>query len=333
MLSIKCALVASFALSCIVVAQSTSPGRGASQFMRFDGTVSGFTTYPPGPNCVTDNMGPYNKSYLYVGVNPSWDPNPFFFELYHLATETVSNIGGWTNNDIYNLDFASSAYSCWNSDGNPCRYLDSSYHYVPEILLDLKKSTVKKTKVGDADGYSVVGDEKSYIRNETRRAAVNRVDIASGCSQLFFSWNDQLAAWNESISWTYQISFSNFTGTAAIKTTIAGNTLDLTFQGVRNATYSSSVPNIELITENDSSPGFRYSNDSTIYFRNVSGSWQASPFPPRNQSSTTGTTRLPTSTTGSRSINQPSSTGFSGDSRPLQGILPFFLALGGFIAL
>ncbi|KAF2730393.1 hypothetical protein EJ04DRAFT_47361 [Polyplosphaeria fusca] len=165
----------------------TSEDANGSQYLAFNGTISTSVTYPNTNgvvNCAgTASYGPYNSSYLYVGANPPWDPNPFFFELYHLSSEDAGLIG-FTDDRVYNLDFSSSTYGCWDDDGTPCGLLAFDYHWVPEILLNLSLATIKQVKIGEENGYEISGDETSYIKNDTERASINTVDIYSWCYDL-----------------------------------------------------------------------------------------------------------------------------------------------------
>jgi hypothetical protein len=170
-----------------------SEDENGSQFLIFNGSVSASVTYPSDIQdvCEARTLGPYLKSYLYVGLNPSWDTNPFFFELFHRASDSTGTLlGGLTEDLVYNLDFASSAYACWRNSGKPCSWYETQWHYQPEILLDLTKANVKTVTTGSGEeGYEITGDETSYIKNETERATVNGVDVADGCySQKGFSW-------------------------------------------------------------------------------------------------------------------------------------------------
>lgn len=319
-----------------------SNDENGSQYLAFNGTVSASVTYPSEFDsiCKSTTLGPYVNSYLYVGVNPPWDPNPFFFELYHLASEsTIPRIGGLTEDAVYNLDFASSAYACWSDAGLPCGFIETQWHYEPEILMNLKSDggvKVKKTKVGEEDGYEVNGDEKTYLKNETQMATVNGVDVVSGCFKAGVSWRNWI--WNETTSWTYTITFSNSSATASIKSTVGGSTMELTYSGDRIT--NTSYPNIELVMTDDSKPQFRYSNDSEIHFKNSTRGWLVSPneFPSDSSSTSSTSTRTASSTggalaTGSRtgSAGGPNNTGAAvrvGVSRAIEPLL----LLGEFVA-
>ena len=124
-----------------------NPQQG-SQYIKFSGEVTGTVSWatdtaPAGrTGCAPDgqphNMGHYTRSHLYVGVNPPWDPNPFFFELYHFASDCEASFC-FTRDSIYNLDFASAAYQCYNPvDKKPCGLITFNPLYQKETYLDLK---------------------------------------------------------------------------------------------------------------------------------------------------------------------------------------------------
>jgi hypothetical protein len=139
------------------------------------------------------NLGPYKLSSLYIGVNPPWDSNPFFFELYHLASES-SGFPDWTNDSIYNLDFTTAAYICMKN-GEMCEFLTyHPYYFVVAEMVNLKDANVARVSEGMGVGYSVTGDEKTWVSNGTIK---NSVDVAmplnytweAGCMyELHYEW-------------------------------------------------------------------------------------------------------------------------------------------------
>lgn len=138
---------------------------------------------------------------------------------------------------------------------------------------------------------------------------------------------------NETLSWSYSITFSNNTGAASLKTMIGDNTMELIFAGERIANITESlVPEIELVMDDETKPGFRYSNDSQIYFRNTTNGWRASPNEIIETSSTstniaTSTATLARSTT----TTQPSSTGAAERLTASNGMIPALLMAGGIL--
>ncbi|KAF2012517.1 hypothetical protein BU24DRAFT_494510 [Aaosphaeria arxii CBS 175.79] len=318
---------------------TSSIEENGSQYLGFNGTISAKTTYPSSGSC-DETFGPFAKSYFYVGLNPPWDSNPFFFELYHLASEGSGGPVTFTKDDVYNLDFGSSGYVCY-SEGKPCGYFETVWYYQSEILLDLTKAAVKKTKVGNEDGYEISGDQKTYLKNETERQSLNRVDVDSECGQ--FNWNYDFSIWNETSTWSYTFSFSNTTATGSIKTTLGENSMEITYTGER-MTNATEHPNIELVSTDDSKPQFRFSNDSDIHFKNSThGEWlvSAEEFPAESSSSSRAGFAAPTSTTrrggatgtGTAGVTSPTGTGAAEVLKASSGIIAPLLMLGGFFAL
>lgn len=190
----------------LCIAQRAEFTDAGGLFIFYNGTISGQVTYSPPGNltCGPKSLGSYSKAYFYAGVYPPWDKNPFFFELFHKRSEDMdSRPGGDTEleppadedtrrrkrqfvsltyDDIFNLWFASAdGYNCFE-DGKPC---GSVYHpdyayFVGVDLLNLTAGTSKRVKVGSETGYTVTGDEKTWISNDT---AWNTVDIATSCVQ------------------------------------------------------------------------------------------------------------------------------------------------------
>lgn len=338
-----------------------------AQYLAYNGTVSATVSYDPalGEGCIPETFGPYVNSYVYVGVNAPWDTNPFFFELYHLATEDIGYLG-FTDDLVYNLAFSSSVFACWTKIGNhPCSFWEWStdVRWKPEIVLNLNKTTTKKTELDGEEGYVVTGNETSFNKNTTERATINGVDVASGCyvdldtgitwrgwiwyvftpgsynsyeTQL---WREDLIRKtfadtmnrNDTAAYTYSISFTNSSATASIKTQVGQNTMELTYKGDRIT--NSSWPNLKLVTTDDSKPQFRYNNDSEIHFQKdyIYGWWDAS----ANEFPSSTSTGLPTSTSSrggsfTGSTITPSSTGVADIVHTPGAFLSFFLALGGF---
>jgi len=181
-----------------VAAQSALVPQG-SQYILYSGSISGSTSWtstavPEGDNTCsasgTDSVGPYAATDLYVGVNPPWDPNPFFFELWHLASDCDSSFC-WTKDKIYNLDFASAAYECISKEtGQPCEFITLGYYYQQEIYLDLKsKSTIQRQQIGGETGYTVSGESSSWVGNDS----ANGVDVLSECNWPTSSGYDELS--------------------------------------------------------------------------------------------------------------------------------------------
>ena len=100
-------------LQLVAASSYTTEKEAGAQYLAFNGTISATVSYPTetdSKSCSQKALGPFVQSYLYVGVNPPWDSNPFFFELYHLTSGL--NSGLFTSDSIYNLDFTTAAYAC-----------------------------------------------------------------------------------------------------------------------------------------------------------------------------------------------------------------------------
>jgi len=176
-------------LQLVAASPYATEDEAGAQYLAFDGTISATVSYPTETNnkyCSQQALGPFVQSYLYVGVNPPWDSNPFFFELYHLNSDL--NSGLFTNDSIYNLDFTTAAYACWADDGTHCGFIEYDYHFVAEELLNLNMSKVEKVKVGQEDGYNVSGDQTSWVNSTTERSATNGVNLLSWCYDANVDW-------------------------------------------------------------------------------------------------------------------------------------------------
>src|SRR6266536_1188231 len=157
-----------------------------TQYIFSNGTISGTVNYPSSCSPTSKSYGPYSRAYLYVGVNPPWDSNPFYFELYHLASEGDGYFV-FTKDYIYNLDFASAIYACYTSTGSECSFLTFDPQFRVEEKLDLTKAIVSAGQVSGEAGYTVTGDSQSYSGKSTD-GSNNSVDVASGCISLGLSW-------------------------------------------------------------------------------------------------------------------------------------------------
>ena len=147
------------------------------------------------------------NSYLFVGIYPQWDKNPFFFELEHDGNESGGPFGrgksksrdlhpvlrrqfSYTLDDIYNLDFGSAGPVC-EENGDLCRGYFYSYGAGLFDLeyLDLSKASVQRATVGNSSGYQVQGNQTSWIANGTADPWFN----VRGCDhfeepEFFFYW-------------------------------------------------------------------------------------------------------------------------------------------------
>jgi len=172
---------------CTAQIYSTQTWAG-TQYIFFNGIITGTANYPSPCSPLSASYGPYPLAYLYVGVNPPWDSNPFYFELYHLASEGDGYIV-FTQDFVYNLDFASAIYACYSSTGSECEFLTFNPQFRVEEKLDLTKATVSAGQVGGEAGYTVAGNSQSYVGKSTDGYS-NSVDVDSGCFPLDVSWEN-----------------------------------------------------------------------------------------------------------------------------------------------
>lgn len=174
-------------------AQWTESSEAAGQYIFYTGTVSGSVSYGLESDCSHVELKPHTKTYLYVGKYPPWDPNPFFLELYHLRSEGHDGRPNGTNeippgeskrkflvqtdDSIFNLDFTTSAYACFK-DGHGCGIIEFGASYAGVDLIDLRAAKTQQVSVGTELGYTVTGDQHSWVGNDTIK---NEVDVATSC--------------------------------------------------------------------------------------------------------------------------------------------------------
>lgn len=116
----------------------------------------------------------------------------------------------------------------------------------------------------------------------------------------------------------------------------------LSFTGDRITNFTANYAQIELDTSDLLMPHFRYINDSSIYFKDFSGTWEAAATPSPTASSTsvsqTGTATTAPLFTKTISAGQPIKTGGSGvgmvrESQRGASIGVLFGGLLGFLAM
>jgi len=79
--------------------------------------------------------------------------NPFFFEIYQSGYPAA----------VYGLDIFTAAYICYNGD-NVCDDFELEYFYfVAEKKLNLRQATVNRASIAGEPGYTVTGDNKTYV--------------------------------------------------------------------------------------------------------------------------------------------------------------------------
>jgi hypothetical protein len=156
-----------------------------AQYILYSGNISASVSYSSqfsSSSCASLTTPSYSNTHLYIGKNPPWDPNPFFFELYHSASDGRI----FTSDQIFNLDFSSSAYECFK-DGKPCGFVAVDFDLKLQQYLDLTKAQVAKTTVNGEAGFSVNGDPTSWV---TSNATGNGVDVVSNCLAAKVDWED-----------------------------------------------------------------------------------------------------------------------------------------------
>ncbi|KAF8060246.1 hypothetical protein FPV67DRAFT_1453361 [Lyophyllum atratum] len=252
-----------------------------TQYIFYNGTISGRFVHPPGQSSCPDyHLGPHALTSLFVGVNPPWDANPFFFDLYHISsTESIL----YTYDSIYNLEFTTAAYVC-RKYGQPCGDVEfMPFYFLPVEMVNLKDAKVERVTVGAETGYRVRGDEKTWVGNGTvnddlevtiplmlqSRMSVRAAYIIRGNALLR----------NSSIPFTYDMTFSNTTASATFFLNAPYGALTLQFSGDRAdiRPHKSPFPAIGLDTSDPSKPSFTYSNGTAFSFVNdpYDGRWYA----------------------------------------------------------
>lgn len=316
-----------------------------AQYISFIGNISGSVTYSPQYSCPARDLGSYARTYLYVGLNPPWDSNPFFFGLYHLASDTSGF--GFTKDAIYNLDFSSAAYECYNGD-KPCASFIPYPTYVPQVYLDLTgkgngTSNITKVRLGDEDGYAIWG-----ANNWIGSSGGDSVNVRAGCDEAdvsltSFTWSvnhsfpsnsDYIR--NSSAPISYNLTMTNSISSLSLRTNILRSselraTMELNFSGSTNFTQNAAI---QLDTTDPSVPKFRWTNGSQIYFSNHSGTWVAAATPPVGSTTSSLGSRVPSPTESIASVSVVTtsrSTAGRAKSEAANEVYAFLLAVVGYV--
>jgi hypothetical protein len=164
-------------------------GNGGSQYIRYDGTISAkrwdsqlccenldphLVSMSANCNGTGAHNGPSVNTQLYIGVNPPWDSNPFFFELWHLESETSYVL--FSEDDILNLDFGSAAWAC----GISCGTFEGVSNFSGEQKLDLKNAKIQR----DGGFYTVSGDSKTWVGKDNAEFIPGVTIARSSCDYL-----------------------------------------------------------------------------------------------------------------------------------------------------
>ncbi|KAF3941801.1 hypothetical protein ABW19_dt0206274 [Dactylella cylindrospora] len=283
-----------------------------------DVSVTWENTGRAGQAC-TFELGPQNHSWFYVGVHPSWDPNPYFFEVNHAASVSCSITGDncvdideaegsfftWTTDEIYNLNYYSSAFVLDSSRG---RY----GVYEPQRTVDFEEATYTKTRLDGERGYRIELGDSSWSTNHTDAPEMtldNRIEAyeqeydINGCflnprtrvNLVPFEWTG--------IHDSFSIDFT-FTNEKAVATfNLKFNDTDMTlrFEGTRNSTTVTNeywgYPDINLVDFDEDMPKFEWVTGGEIDFEN----------PPGASTSTTSRRTFTTPTSTEESPDEPTS--------------------------
>lgn len=296
-----------------------------SQYIRFSGIVNAKVTWekdivPAGVDHTTQacfeeySSGPHPRSHLYVGVNPPWDKNPFFFELHHLVSDDCDSLFCNTGDTIMNLYFASASYECFTSGDKLCA-LYSRGQYKPKAYLDLSpgRTQIQQTQVGGLPGYAVKGGSASWVGDVDG----NEVDVRADCQWVFGQGRDSRVggyswlnfAWNKTAPPDYHLVFSNGSATLTLATQMFSqslnrvvSTMTLSFEGARNDTHRETNETsfhdanpIQLSTGNATMPEFRFLNGSQIYFGTGKNGWTVAATPLPQMTAASSASRGPSS--------------------------------------
>lgn len=167
---------------------------GGTQFIFYNGTLSGSFVPAEASRSICQQRGPYSFGPYYnasmrIGKNPPWDENPIYFELDHFGTDyrngntqsvrrslgrprisldgldhrlqkrqTCLSLGGCTNDAIYNLGFSTTRFECYK-DGERCGMFETSpWTYVGEPNVNLSLANI--ARIGDRPIDPDDGEEK-----------------------------------------------------------------------------------------------------------------------------------------------------------------------------
>ena len=121
----------------------------------YNGTTSLNFTWAANGSAICPGIVVQPLASLFVGLNPPWDDNPFFFEIAQ---------GGYPA-AVNNLDVFTAAYICYNGNSVCGDFEWESFYFVPIEKLNLRKATVNPASIGGEPGYTVIGDNKTYVGN------------------------------------------------------------------------------------------------------------------------------------------------------------------------
>lgn len=175
-MTILCSFVALVAAAALCVSATTySMMEGGTQFIYYNGSLAGSfvpnVKFKDQRDSIYQNCEEYSAYYfekllktgLYIGKNPEWDPNPFFFNLLQYDEREI----------ITELSFASTYYPCYKY-GEPCGSFElSPWYYIAATIVDLNKASITVINGSSIDAgekgsfYAVTGNEKTFVGNGT----------------------------------------------------------------------------------------------------------------------------------------------------------------------
>ncbi|KAF7121818.1 hypothetical protein CNMCM5793_009371 [Aspergillus hiratsukae] len=266
---------------------------GGTQFIAYNGTIAGQFKHPASapPDCPTYYFDSLRNSFIFVGVNPPWDTNPFYFGIQHDGEEVDDDsyrckVNSCTADPIYSLVFDSAASLCFSSLGYQCSDFTLGYHQAPQKYLNLNKATTVQYDWGDAGkGYSVAGDQSTFrggpYFNEFDFQRPDNYSWQDGCANLL------TFEWNSTTPFTYAVNFTNTTAEALFSLTAPLGSVTFSFTGARVDKNTAGSPRaqpydnghytpISMNTSNPSKPSFNFVNGSQFVWKNWSrGDWSA----------------------------------------------------------
>ncbi|RVD84044.1 uncharacterized protein DFL_005813 [Arthrobotrys flagrans] len=234
-------------------------------------------------------MGPQNHSWFYVGVHPNWDPNPLFFEINHLSSVKCNSRGEncvdfdsttsrglfvYTNDEIYNLEFASSVIKLNFDRGE-------SGEYELERTVGFGKTKISKVKLDGDDGYRVQLGKDSWLNNNTYKPSValdykgnegHTQDFKNRCFlDPKYSLNFMKQEWTGiHDDFGVDFTFSNNSAKASFYLKANRTEMTLVFTGKRNISEITNklwdYPEIDLDTSDPETPAFNWRSGGAVAF-------------------------------------------------------------------
>jgi len=195
-----------------------------------------------------------------------------------------------TGDPIFNLGFLTADQPCV-FDGSICDSAPDADSVADLQILDLHKAAIAPWTHVSSEGYSIAGDQSSWVSNGTEdmgfdfQIPTNYSDtscIPSNPPQIHF-------AWNHTVSFTYTVNFTNTSAAANFSLSAPQGTIVMLFEGQRvdddptadglpyaEPTDGGHEVAIALDTSNPKMPMFTFANGTKIKFNNTyDGIWTA----------------------------------------------------------